>query len=56
MVAYEENGMEAKGLDYAHLTVVLLETVKGQQVQIRELQNRSGGIENAPGRRSKRNA
>jgi len=36
-VSYEENGKDAMGLDYARLTAVLIEAVKEQQSQIREL-------------------
>jgi len=38
VVAYEENGVEAKGVDYARLTALLIEAVKEQQAQIRQLQ------------------
>ena len=31
VVAYEENGVDAKGVDYARLTAVLIEAVKEQQ-------------------------
>lgn len=37
VVAYEENGTDAKSLDYARLTTVLVEAVKEQQRQIEEL-------------------
>lgn len=37
VVSYEENGKDAMGLDYARLTAVLIEAVKEQQSQIREL-------------------
>lgn len=38
VVSYEENGIEAKGLDYARLTALLIEAVREQQKQIEELQ------------------
>ena len=38
VVAYEENGVDAQGLRYGHLTAVLVEAVKEQQAQI-EKQN-----------------
>ena len=37
VVAYEENGRDAKSLDYARLTTVLVEAVKEQQRQIEAL-------------------
>jgi len=37
LVAYEENGVDAKSLDYARLTAVLVEAVKAQQQQIEQL-------------------
>ena len=37
VVAYEENGQDAKGVDYARLTALLIEAVKEQQAQIRQL-------------------
>jgi uncharacterized small protein (DUF1192 family) len=37
VVAYEENGVDAKSVDYARLTALLVEAVKEQQVQIKEL-------------------
>jgi len=38
VVAYEENGTDAKSVDYARLTALLIEAVKEQQTQIRQLQ------------------
>jgi hypothetical protein len=38
LVDYEANGTDARGLDYARLTAVLVEAVKEQQSQIRGLQ------------------
>jgi hypothetical protein len=38
VVAYEENGVDAQGVDYSRLTAVLIEAVKEQQGQIRALQ------------------
>ena len=37
LVAYEENGVDAKSVDYARLTALLIEAVKEQQAQISEL-------------------
>jgi hypothetical protein len=37
VVAYEENGVDAQGVDYSRLTAVLIEAVKEQQIQIRAL-------------------
>ena len=34
-VAYDENGKNAKAVDYSHLVAVLIEAVKEQQVQIK---------------------
>ena len=39
IVDYEENGEDARGLDYARLTAVLVEAVKEQQVEIRSLKS-----------------
>ena len=39
IVDYEENGTDAKGLDYARLTAVLIEAVKEQQSEIRSLKS-----------------
>jgi hypothetical protein len=37
LVAYEENGVDAKSVDYARLTALLIEAVKEQQLQLKEL-------------------
>jgi hypothetical protein len=37
IVAYEENGIEAKSIDYGRLTPLLIEAVKEQQKEIEEL-------------------
>ena len=37
VVAYEENGQDAIGVDYARLTALLIEAVKEQQTQIQQL-------------------
>ncbi len=37
VVAYEENGTDARSVDYARLTALLVEAVKEQQTEIREL-------------------
>jgi hypothetical protein len=39
VVAYEENGKDAQGLDYSRLTALLVEAVKEQQAEIRELRS-----------------
>ncbi len=39
IVSYEENGEDAKSLAYARLTALLVEAMKEQQAQIRELQS-----------------
>jgi hypothetical protein len=39
VVLMEENGVDAKGVDYARLTALLIEAVKEQQQQILQLQN-----------------
>lgn len=38
IVSYEENGVDATGIDYGHLTPVLVEAIKEQQKQIEKLQ------------------
>jgi len=37
VVAYEDNGMDAKSLDYARLTAVLVQAIKEQQKEIEKL-------------------
>jgi hypothetical protein len=37
IVVYEENGIDAKGMDYSKLTPLLIEAVKAQQKQIEKL-------------------
>jgi len=44
VVFYEANGVDAKGVDYARLTAVLIEAVKEQQAQIRELRSEVDGL------------
>jgi uncharacterized small protein (DUF1192 family) len=39
VVAYEENGLDAKSVDYARLTALLIEAVKEQQAQIQTLKS-----------------
>ncbi|MFB3924265.1 MAG: tail fiber domain-containing protein [Terriglobia bacterium] len=39
VVTYEANGVDAKSVDYARLTALLVEAVKEQQAQIRELKS-----------------
>ena len=43
-VEYEENGREARGLDYSKLTPVLVEAVREQQRQIEELRRRNAQL------------
>ena len=38
VVSYEENGKDARGIDYARLTALLVEAVKQQQSEIRRLE------------------
>jgi len=40
LVEYEENGVDAKSVDYARLTAVLIQAVKEQQSEIRALEGR----------------
>ena len=47
VVAYEENGVDAKSLDYARLTAVLVEAVKAQQGQIETLKNQNADLAKA---------
>ena len=45
IVAYEENGIDAFGMDYSKLTPLLLEAIKAQQAEIEELKARLEEIE-----------
>jgi hypothetical protein len=47
IVAYEENGVDAKSVDYARLVAVLIEAVKAQQGQIASYEKRFAQIEMA---------
>jgi uncharacterized small protein (DUF1192 family) len=55
VVAYEPNGVDAKSVDYARLTALLIEAVKEQQAQIQTLRSEierlsaklEGGVETA---------
>ena len=40
VVSYEPDGKDARGIDYARLTALLVEAVKQQQTEIRELKSR----------------
>ena len=40
VVTFEENGVDARGVDYARLTALLIEAVKEQQELIRRQQER----------------
>ena len=44
VVAYEENGEDAKSVDYARLVAVLIEAIKEQQQQIEELRTVVGSL------------
>ncbi len=44
VVEYEENGEDARGLDYARLVAILIEAVKEQQKEIKELEARLNAI------------
>jgi hypothetical protein len=39
VVSYEENGKDARGVDYSRLTALLIEAVKQQQREIRDLKS-----------------
>ena len=45
VVAYEENGKDAKSVDYARLVAVLIEAVKDQQKIIEEQNSKIAAIE-----------
>ncbi len=45
VVAYEENGQDAKSINYARLTALLVEAVKTQQVQIEALRKQATSLE-----------
>lgn len=44
VVAYEANGQDAKSVDYARLTALLIEAVKEQRAEIRELKAHVGRL------------
>ncbi len=44
IVTYEDNGTDARGVDYSRLVAVLVEAVKEQQGQIEALQNAVGAL------------
>ena len=50
VVAYEENGKDAKSVDYARLVAVLIEAVKEQQREIEAQRTRIEALERATGR------
>ncbi len=50
VVSYEENGKDARGIDYARLTALLVEAVKQQQAEIRQLQAEVGRLKRAQAR------
>lgn len=45
IVLYEENGVDASGMDYSKLTPVLLEAIKAQQKMIEDLERRIERLE-----------
>ncbi|MCK4427372.1 MAG: tail fiber domain-containing protein [candidate division Zixibacteria bacterium] len=47
VVAYEENGVDAKSLDYARLTALLVEAIKEQQKEIELLKAKINTLETA---------
>jgi hypothetical protein len=44
VVSYEENGKDARGVDYSRLTALLIEAVKQQQQQIKTQQRQIAGL------------
>ena len=48
VVAYEENGRDAKSVDYARLVAVLIEAVKEQQKEIEALKKQLSAISGQP--------
>ncbi len=44
VVTYEDNGKDARGVDYSRLTALLIEAVKQQQRQIRAQQSQIAGL------------
>jgi len=44
VVAYEENGVDAKSPDYARLTALLVEAIKEQQKEIEKLKEQLQAI------------
>jgi hypothetical protein len=48
VVAYEDNGVDAKSIDYARLTALLIEAVKEQQKTIDELKSELDGLKAQP--------
>jgi hypothetical protein len=47
-VAYEANGQDAKSIDYGRLTAVLVQAIKEQQAEIRELRKEIAAIKRSP--------
>lgn len=45
LVRYEENGTDAKSLDYSHLTAVLVEALKEEQSRVQKLEDRVQALE-----------
>lgn len=48
VVAYEPNGKDAKSIDYGRLTAVLVQAIKEQQAQIKELQQEIAALKHNP--------
>jgi hypothetical protein len=56
IVDYEDNGKDARGLDYARLTAVLIEAVKEQQARIRTLTSEIEDLRSTKGTRERAGA
>ena len=49
VVSFETNGLDARAVDYSRLTAVLVEAMKEQQSEIRDLKLQIGKLRNRPG-------
>jgi hypothetical protein len=47
IVAYEENGQDAKSIDYARLVALLIEGMKEQQAELNALKAKMAQLESA---------
>ena len=45
VVAYEQNGVDAKSVDYARLVALFIEGIKQQQEMLQRLEQRVAGLE-----------